>query len=54
MKKPDPLKSEIEQTVENSEPELKQFKPRIELMEKDLEKVSGGCIKVLCTTYLQN
>ena len=42
VKKPDILKSELEQTVENSEPKLKQFKPRIELTDADLEKVSGG------------
>ena len=50
MKKPEILKSELEQTVENSEPKLKQFKPRIELTEKDLEKVTGGGLSI-CATY---
>ena len=52
VKKPDILKSELDTSA--TEPQEGAFKSRLEIDELDLEKVTGGCIKVLCTTYLDN
>ena len=52
MKKPDILKSELDTSA--TEPQEGAFKAGLEIDEFDLEKVTGGCIKVLCTVYLQN
>ena len=52
MKKPDILKAELEDTV--TEAKQEQFKSRLDITDLDAEQITGGSIKVLCTTYLQN
>ena len=52
MKKPDILNPELENSV--TEPKQEQFKSRLDITDLDAEQITGGCIKVLCTTYLQN
>ena len=52
MKKPDILNAELEDTV--TEAKQEQFKSRLDITDLDAEQITGGCIKVLCTTHLQN